>query len=431
MSIKTLLIVMILLKLLYSTLLNYISYKHDQKKLPEEVAHIYDKERYETYLSYKKEYRKTSIFEAFLHLLTDIFIIYSPYYYWIEAFAGNNVYLICIVTILFTSLIGDLISIPFSYYETFYIEEKYGMNKKDFKEFIKDTIIDMILNFVGLTILISFIIFISEFLGKHVDFAHMTYLTSFMIMFIIFILFFAVVFFIQLLSLVMMKMQYKFTDLPDGELKDEILNLTKGCKKKIKRIMVYNESSKSNSKNAFLLKLPGYRIFGIADNFLEENSQRQLLAVLAHEVGHLKYKKGMLNYLQYLISFLFFLFFVWLLPNIHVLLLCVDNIHASFNLTYLNYYLIIQCISVFVIPIVSLVSIFSNYVTRKEEYLADLNSVKCGYGLELIETFQKLSSDELINVNPSPIIEFLEYDHPGMYNRIKAIHQGIDKYSPK
>ncbi len=74
-----------------------------------------------------------------------------------------------------------------------------------------------------------------------------------------------------------------------------------------------------------------------------------------------------------------------------------------------------------------MLSIFNNYVSRKEEYEADDNAVKEGYGEALIQTFKTLSSDELVDVNPAPIIEFIEFDHPGMYNRIHHIHQQIQE----
>lgn len=78
-------------------------------------------------------------------------------------------------------------------------------------------------------------------------------------------------------------------------------------------------------------------------------------------------------------------------------------------------------------PVGFLWGIFSNYRSRIEEYEADREAVKNGYGEELIGTFKRLSNDELVDVNPHPVIEFLEYDHPGMNNRIKAIHSAMQQ----
>ena len=101
----------------------------------------------------------------------------------------------------------------------------------------------------------------------------------------------------------------------------------------------------------------------------------------------------------------------------------------SFNIQTLNILLVGEVIAILLKPIMLLISIFTNYVSRIEEYEADDNAVKEGYGEALIRTFKTLSSDELVDVNPAPIIEFLEFDHPGMYNRIHHIHQKMHSLS--
>ena len=78
-------------------------------------------------------------------------------------------------------------------------------------------------------------------------------------------------------------------------------------------------------------------------------------------------------------------------------------------------------------PIIAAINIFNNYISRSEEYEADDNAVKEGYGQALITTFKQLSSDELIDVNPASLTEFLTYDHPGMYHRIAHIEQEMKK----
>lgn len=220
-----------------------------------------------------------------------------------------------------------------------------------------------------------------------------------------------------------MRLQYKFVEMEDGELKTKILEFCKESKKKIKSIKVYDESKKSNSKNAFLLKFLWYREFGIADNFLDENSQDELLAVLLHEVGHLKHKKNIWNFIGYGIFLFLFAFLVWLIPNAQVIVDINGAINEAFGLQYTNYYLSLTAFSTVLLPFLSIISIFNNFVSCKEEKEADFNAVDKGYGQALIDTFTKVSEDELIDVNPHPVIEFLEYDHPGMAKRIGYIKE--------
>ncbi len=114
---------------------------------------------------------------------------------------------------------------------------------------------------------------------------------------------------------------------------------------------------------------------------------------------------------------------VYLLVNPSICLNINQWIRDSFHLTVNNYYILVIVFGDILSPIMFGTGIFSAYRSRCEEYEADREAVKNGYGEDLIRTFKTLSSDELINVNPHPFIEFTEYDHPGMYQRIKAIRE--------
>ena len=199
--------------------------------------------------------------------------------------------------------------------------------------------------------------------------------------------------------------------------------LQEGSKKKVSLIYIYDESKKTTTKNAFLLKLLWHREFGIADNFINENAETELLAVLSHEIGHLKHKKNLLNYTGYAAIGAFFCLFVWLIYRPDVILSMNAWIRESFGITVTNYYVWISVMGAILTPVARVFTTFGNYRSRQEEHEADREAVKNGYGEELIATFKRLSNDELINVNPHPVIEFLEYDHPGMYQRIRAIRE--------
>ena len=208
-------------------------------------------------------------------------------------------------------------------------------------------------------------------------------------------------------------------------MRDKIEVLQADSKKKVKKIYVYNESKKTSTKNAFLLKLFWHREFGIADNFINENAENELLAVLSHEIGHLKHKKNIFNFISYGIKVLLVVTVICIVANPEFILFINRWIRESFNITTNNYYLILVVFGYIIQPIGFLINIYESFRSRWEEYEADREAVANGYGKELINTFKTLSNDELINVNPHPFIEFTEYDHPGMYQRIKAINQAV------
>jgi STE24 endopeptidase len=278
-------------------------------------------------------------------------------------------------------------------------------------------------------VFVGFIIYIGEHLAAWTDNFSIGLLKSAIICGILFAIAFVIAKALSVLSYVMLRKQYVFTPMEEGELKDKIRKLQEGSKKKVKEIYVYNESKKSTSKNAFLLKLFWHREFGIADNFMNENDEAELLAVLSHEVGHLKHKKDIWDFISYGISYgisgILIIAVICIVANPQVCLWINAWIRESFGITKNNYYLIIAVYGAIVTPINFITHIYDSYRSRRAEYEADREAVKNGYGEELIRTFKNMSTDELINVNPHPIIEFTEYSHPGMYHRIKAIREGV------
>ena len=154
----------------------------------------------------------------------------------------------------------------------------------------------------------------------------------------------------------------------------------------------------------------------------------QIIGVIAHEVGHLKHKKTLLEYLSYSLLVCLFCVLTYCIYNPQLLIQFVSWVNASFGITTTNYNLLVTAISTFMTPILFLFSLFSNYISRKNEYEADVNAVKEGYGEALIKTFKELSHDELIDVNPCKWVEITKYNHPGMVNRINAIYNEEKKF---
>ncbi len=420
MKLKFILVLFLILKFLWNQWLSYLTWKQREKPLPDVVSNIYSKERYESYISYKKEYRKISLGLSVVSLIIDSVFILSNFY---TLFDNSNPYITCALTALVSQVISNLISLPLDYYATFSIEERYGKNKKTKKEWLKDYLVNQLLEIIVEIVIFGFIVFVCSNLPKWTNNFDITYLKSFIICLIIALALFLIMTLLSFLSLVFLRIQYKFVEMEDNDLRKQIEEYAKEAKKKVKYIKIYNESKKSTSKNAFLLKILWHREFGIADNFLNENATDELLAVLLHEIGHLKHKKNIYNYLNYFFLVILFIFIVWLLPNANYVININNYINASFNLRYTNYILSLTILSYALTPLIYIKSVYGNYVSCMEEKEADFNAADHGYGQALIDTFSKLSSDELIDVNPHPLVELLEYNHPGMYKRISYIKE--------
>lgn len=422
-SAKFLILIILGLGVVYDGFVMYLSNKHRKLPLPEEVADIFEGDRYNKYLSYVADKQKLNVIFLAIGLVIDIALLFSPIYGLFEKVCGQNVYLIFLLTFVVFWIIDTIKDTIAAYITTFKIEEKYGLNKKNMKEFGKDIILEQLLGIVVTVGLMMIVIFMGEHMDKWTNHFTVGYLVSFLLCLAFAAVIGAFIVLATFFSYFILKKQYTFTPLEEGELRDSINRLQESSKKKVKQIYVYDESKKSTRKNAFLLKLFWHREFGIADNFITGNDERELLAVLSHEIGHLKHKKDIFNFISYAGPVIAFVIVVLLIANPMPVLMFNAWVRESFGISVNNYYMWFLVISTVVTPVMSVIQIFSTYRIRREEYEADREAVANGYGDELIKTFKALSSDELINVNPHPLIEFLEYDHPGMYRRIKAIKE--------
>lgn len=399
--------------------------KQQKKPLPEAVAGIYDSDRYSKFISREGEIRKLYLIYYIVNFIIDNCILFSPIFAAIERITDGNVYLTVLITYFTYWLASEITELPYSYYYSFVIDEKYGLNKMTHKEFVKDELLSIagdIVTSLGLSLIIALC-------GEHMygwtnGFTvgwKKTVLIGLGIYSVLLIFILAVAFFHYFI----LKKKYSFTPLPDGELRDKIKALMVGCKKKVSEIYVYDESKKSTEKNAFLLKLLWHREFGIADNFVNENDESELLAVLSHEIGHLKHKKGLLDVIDWMISIAVSAFLISLLCYPAPALWINRWIRDSFQITQNNYYVLLSVYAGFMMPITFITKRFSNYKSRRNEYEADMEAVKNGLGEELITTFSKMTSAELIDLNPHPFLEWLDFDHPGMFTRISYIREEI------
>lgn len=399
--------------------------KKRQKPLPEEVADVYTKERWEKFVAYKKDLKAPFLVSQLTAFLLDAAVILSPFYAWMEHLANGNPYGAVIATSVVLMVVSLVCELPVSYYRTFTIENRYELNHRTQREFFREQLTEFLAGTVLNTALYLLLAFILLHLSSWTNGFQIPMVQAALIMAGIAAVIVLFLFLASYISWRIMRIQYKFTPLEDGALKQDILKLLEGSRKKVKRIEVYNESAKSTSKNAFVLKLPFFRSIGIADNFLAENSHLELLAVLAHEAGHLKHKPNIWNILNYILLGVLYGLLVAALVNGTVFVQWEHALEQVFGLTVCNAVATFAVLSWLSQPLLFAISVYRNYVSRLEEKEADRNAVKEGYGEELIQTFKQLSSDELVDVNPPQLVEFLEFDHPGMTNRIRAIHHAM------
>ena len=406
MILKLVLIISFILEKAFSFFVDYLDSSHMGKELPENVRDVYDEKEYQKWLSYEKEGGRVDLIESVVSdLLLLGFLVFNLYSRIFNWFSGYGLYAQYLLTIAVFTVISMVMSLPFNYYDTFVIEEKYGMNKTTPKTFwldvVKETAIGIVFTFVVLVA----VIYLFETYGN----AGIIFVSAVMI---------ALSVIIALIVMPILRIFNKYDPLPDGELKDAILALCEKYGITVRNIFVKDASKRTTKANAFCTGLTKKKTIALDDNLVNNYTTDQIVAVFAHEFGHAKFRhqeKSMpFAFLRTIIS----------VAAVGVLL----NFEApfkAFGFDGINYFFAFNIMSLISWPLSTALDAFSSYLSRKREYEADAFAAKEGYGEALIEALKKLSRDSLTDLNPHPFVVKLTYSHPTLSQRIDSIRNSI------
>lgn len=402
--------IIILTALILDYLLNYISDKLNisnmSSVLPDEFEGIYSKEEYKKSQEYTKERTKFGhISSSFSLIIILCFWFLGGFDYldkWVISLADSEVYRgIIYISVL---LIGQsILGLPFSIYSTFVIEEKYGFNKTSVKTFILDMVKGVALGIIiGIPILAGILFVLGE-MGQ------LAWLYTWIG--------------ITLISLLLtyiaptwiMPLFNKFTPLEDGELKNIIMEYAKKVDFPLTNLFIIDGSKRSSKSNAFFTGFGKNKKIALYDTLLENQSNEEILAILAHEIGH--YKKKHISKSM-------------IISTLHtgVLLILLQyflgskELFEAFYMENMNVYSGLIFFSLLFAPIEMVLSVLMNILSRKNEYEADKFAKENGDLEEhLISALKKLSVNNLSNLAPHPFYTFLNYSHPTVLDRIKAL----------
>lgn len=378
------------------------------RDLPPELADVYDQEKYRTSQQYTRvTIRFSQVQETFMLVVTLAFILAGGFNS-VDVPARSFSFGPIGTGLCFTGLLvllSWLVSLPFTVYSTFVIEERFGFNKTTAKTFVLDSVKSLLLGVcIGGPVLAVVLWF---FLAT----GSMAWLYCWG----------AVTFFILLLQflapVLIMPLFNKFTPLADGELKKGITEYADAQQFAMKGIYTMDGSKRSTRLNAFFTGFGRFRRIVFFDTLVDKLNTAEIVAVLAHEMGHYKHKhifKMMgASILQMGVMF-------------YILSLLLDNrqLFAAFGMEHISVYAGLFLFGFLYTPISTLLSIFFNLFSRKHEYEADAWAVQTtGKPQALISGLKKLSVHNLANLTPHPLNVFVNYSHPPLLQRIRAINQ--------
>ncbi|VAX35015.1 Peptidase, M48 family [hydrothermal vent metagenome] len=378
--------------------------------LPKEFEGYYDQDKYHKSQDYLKETTKFDVVKETLSLgLLIPFILFGGFNWidqWARGFGQGSI----ITGLIFSGalmLASLILSLPFSIYSTFVIEEKFGFNKTTVKTFIGDLVKEIFLGVVLGGLLLSIVLW---FFGKF-DSSAWLYCWAAVTIFQLFLTLIAPVTILPLFN--------KFIPLEEGELKTKIEKYANQQKFQLSGIFKIDGSRRSTKSNAYFTGFGRWRRIALFDTLIEKHTTDELVSILAHEIGHCK-KKHITS------SMIWSIFNMGIMFYILSVFLNNEGLFAAFKMEQTSIYASLVFFGFLYTPISWILSIISNVMSRKHEYEADQFAVTTYHKPEsMISALKQLSVDNLSNLTPHPLAVFLSYSHPTVLQRIKAIKNGI------
>ncbi|MCL2609184.1 MAG: M48 family metallopeptidase, partial [Treponema sp.] len=275
---KALVIAIFLAMTAFRFFLKYLDYSKRNAPLPENVRDVYDEEAYQKNRAYKMEKLGYSIVTGLVGTLVILAYFVFNFHHLLYGFMAmrmENVFFINLFVLFVPILIGTTVSRLLDIYDTFVIEERYGFNKTSAATFVIDFIKMLAITLIIACGLFSLFLLLYDKVGQNV----------FIIFFFVMIAFSL---FMSFISPLLIRIMYKFTPLEDGELKTKIRAMTDKTGYKLKGIYMVNGSKRSTKANAFATGFGKTKTIGLSDTLVAKMTDDEIVAVLAHEIGHAK-----------------------------------------------------------------------------------------------------------------------------------------------
>jgi len=402
-------IFLLVIEYFLSLIVEFLNLKHFSLEIPQEFDKIYEKDKYVNSQNYMRDNIVLDQIQSIITLiLTLVFILLGGFRVLHVLVVSISEFMI-LQGLVFSGLliiISIVVNIPFSVYKTFAIEDKYGFNKTSLKTFVLDTLKGLLLAIlIGMPVFALILWFFSSISYAWVWSWVSLSAIQLVLMFIA--------------PVVIMPLFNKFTPMKEGELKQKIEKYASTHKFKVKGIFTIDGSKRSTKGNAYFAGFGKTKRIALYDTLIEKHKISELIAILAHEVGHCKLghikKSIFINMLMSLLMFFLLSFFIVQKGLYQAFQVEGTPLYAGFIFFFFIYS-----------PISMLLGLIRKKISRKHEFEADAFAAETtNEAEEMINSLKKLSVDNLSNLTPHPLKVALEYSHPPVLERIKALRKKL------
>ncbi|MBN2419330.1 MAG: M48 family metallopeptidase [Deltaproteobacteria bacterium] len=389
---------------IFIDILNAYHLKKNGMTVPSAFSGLVDNAKLKKITSYTADNTRISVIKGLAGMVFFLAIILYGFLPWLSDQVAQLNYLFAgLVFFAVPGIITALIGLPFSYYSVFVIEEKYGFNTTDLKTWIIDNIKSLIISLVLGGVLLSLLLFMINSAGK------LWWLWAWAV-FLAFQLLMTIIY-----PTVIAPLFNKFFPIVDKELEKAIRDLAEKKGISVTGIFQMDAGKRSRHTNAYFSGLGKSKRIVLYDTLIETHDQDEILAVLAHEIGHLKkghIKKQLI--LMSVISLILFYISAWMIDW--------DIMYKSFGFTATPFYAGLFLISILWGPVGFFVSPAFTALSRRYEREADRFARDAmGSPQPLIKALRQMAVDNLSNLCPHPLYVKFNYSHPPIAERIKNL----------
>lgn len=405
---KTVVIGIIIIMFLMDIGISILNYRNRNAPMPDNVKDIYNESEYQQWLGYFMENFRFGMILKWLNFLILIGMLLLGGFEKLESISSGWFQNDIMQTLSFIGLyfmIYMILSLPFDYYKTFVIEEKYGFNKMTHKTFVLDQVKGLLLGALlggGILALINTIYLL--FVERMLLFVVLSWVVVTLVMILMILM--NTRFFVKLFN--------KLSPVEESSLKDRIQKLAIETGFEIQSIFVMDASRRSTRLNAFFSGMGRVRDVVLYDTLIEKLSEDEVMAVLAHELGHASHKDVQKMFLRQIVFFGLFM-------AVLGIVLGSESLPLAFGLTGVHFGFSLILFSVFVQPLSFLLSIPINALSRKAEYAADAFSAEYIDRSHMVSALKMLSQENFSNLTPHPVYVLMHYTHPPVSMRLEAI----------
>ena len=398
-------IAIVVAEFIYTVVLNVLNRRASHRPIPQRLEGVYDKAAYRKQQAYSRENSRMGLFSTCVDtaLLLGLFALGG--FAWFDSLArsvsGNPIVMALVFFGLFY-VVDWMVGLPFSIYSTFHIEEKYGFNRTTPRLFAMDALKGMGLSIVLYGLLIGVVVWIYGLIPQYFWIVAWGVLSMMMLILQFFY------------SDVIVPLFNKQTPLAEGELRTAIERFAGKVDFKLDNIYVIDGSKRSSKANAYFTGFGAKKRVVLYDTLTEQLTTEEIVAVLAHEIGHYKHHHILKSIVWALLLNLAMFYLFSIVIDSREIAAAAGCSEPSFHINMTVFMLLFT-------PIQVLTSMLENIVSRRNEWQADEFASKHGVGDVLGSALRKMSAKSLSNLTPHPVVVFTQYSHPTLLQRVEHL----------